>query len=143
MRCLKISVFLFLTLTLAWAQSNLGGPLQIDGQLIAGAQYDPYCPGSGIQMDRATRVRLELTNPTQNDMDVSQLLGTFYDGNGQSLFLDRQAAKIKAGETQTIFLYYNNTARVQISSVLVTAVYENGGKNFQSQVAVTPAGLER
>lgn len=108
-----------------------------------GAQFDPYCPGSGVQADRATRVQLQITNPTKNKISVSQLLGSFYDGNGQSLFTDRQATEIEPGQTETVYLYYNNTARVLVSSVLVTASYESGGKTFQNQVAVTPAGNER
>lgn len=143
MRVIQILTLVLLLSVGVLAQTTTGGPLEISGQLIPGAVYDPYCPQSGVQADRATRVRLEITNPTKDVIKVPQLLGSFYDGNGQALFTDRQQAVVKPGKTETLYLYYNNAARIQVTSVLVTASYESSGKSFQNQVAVTPTGQER
>jgi hypothetical protein len=143
MRVLKILALVLLLSTCPLAQSTTGGPLQFSGDLILGMAYDPYCPRSGVQADRATRVRLTITNPTESTVKIPELLGSFYDANGQALYLDRQAVEVKAGQSETIYLYYNNTARVIIGSVLVTASYESGGQPFQNQIAVTPAGEQR
>ena len=125
------------------AQSTTGGPLELTGEIVMGAAFDPYCPNSGIQADRATRVKLSIQNPTQQRVTVPQLLGTFYDGTGSALYTNRQATTVKPGETQEVYLYFNNAGRVLISSVLITAIYTESGKNYQNQVAVTPAGIQR
>lgn len=143
MRLFTILLLLISLSGFAPAQSATGGPLQLTAQLLPGSTYDPYCPGSGVQLDRATRVRLEVTNPTRNTIEVRELLGSFYDGNGQPLFTDRQSLKIAPGTTETVYLYYNNMARINVTSVLVTAAYDSGGKPFQDQLAVTPAGEQR
>ena len=143
MRLLKIFLLLVALSLTALAQSTTGGPLEFSAHLLQGAAYDPYCPGSGVQADPATRVRLEVSNPTSNPVELTQVLGSFYDGNGQPLFTDRQALTVPAGGRETVYLYYNNLARIQVTSVLVTATYEAGGKPFQDQIAVTPAGEQR
>lgn len=145
MRSLIFLLSLFLLSSGCWAQSTTGGPLQISGELMLGAQVDPYCPGSGIQPDRATRVRVDVTNPTNKTIRIPRILGTFFDGNGERLHLDRQALTVGPGKTESVFLYYNNFSGIVVSSVLVAAEYRVGREAFVNQVAVnpTPVGTGR
>lgn len=103
-----------------------------------GAAYDPYCPGSGVQADRATRVRVDVTNPTNKSIKVPRILGTFFDGNGERLHLDRQALTVGPGKTESVFLFYNNFSSIAVSSVLVAAEYRVGNDAFVNQVSVNP-----